>query len=170
MKRIADLRDNAKTMHDAEQIMETIAHLECEIAYSVAHRNNQIQRARERHTLRTNQAIADLGEAVRRLEHFIGRNRDMFDKPRKHVTDFGSFGLETVTSIEFDTQEKCIEELKERGYFDCLKIGYTPIKAALKKRLNAEETIPHCTLKTGDTAVYKTAKNLLDEAKEKATQ
>lgn len=167
MNRIADLRPGLRTMEEAEACLAGIARAECEIACSAASCDRQIQTAKERHAERTARFVVERDGLVEDLTTFISTHRDLFKRPRKRTTEFGSFGLQTAAEIEIPDTEILIDNLAELGYDDCLKVVRIPIKEGLRKRLKAGETISGCALREGDTAVYKVAPSLLEEARGK---
>ena len=169
MKRIGDMRGgDLRTMVDAENVMQEIAHLECEMAHSKAVMDKTVQFARERHADRVAPLEPKRDQLVAALRRFIESNTELFEEPRKHVTDFGQFGLQKVTEVEFTNKEAAMLTLNEPEFEDCVKVVRTPIKSRIKDRLEEGEEIPGCYLKTGDTVVYKVAKSKLDEAKQNA--
>lgn len=170
MIRIADARTVVDSMNAAKTIMCEIAHLECEIAYSEAMRDKQIQGAKERHSIRIEQRLKDLADKAKGLSSFILANKTLFVKPRKVTTEYGSFGLQAASELKITDEEALLQALNENGYTDSFKVVETPDKTRVKERLKDGEIIPGCALNEGDTAVYKTAKAMLDDAKDKAGQ
>lgn len=168
MNRLADARPTLASLDEAKQSMAAIARLECEIAQSAALAEKQIVAAKGHHAARVVQKEEIRHEHELALTGFILANKTLFKKPRKITTEFGSFGLQTVTDLVVTNEETAVQACLERGYEDCLKIVRTILKKAAQVRLDAGESIPGLQIRTGDTAVYKVAKALLDEAREKA--
>ena len=102
------------------------------------------------------------------LAGWILANKPLFAAKRKVVTDFGSFGLQTVSELQITNDSVLIEYLLEQGYEDCLKVVRTPIKPAIKSRIDAGETMPGCHVRSGDTAVYKVSRAIIADEIEKA--
>ena len=169
MKRIADLRPVIKDLDEAKQIMAEIAQLECQIAYADALLEKQVVAAKERHGERVDPHLERLNQVHNSLKNFIMNNRQLFKKPRKIATEFGSFGLQDVSELIVSNEETLIEHCLEQGYTECVKTVQKPVKSEIKKRLKDGEQIPGCSLVEGDTAVYKVAKALIDEATDKVS-
>lgn len=167
-QRIADLRKAITTMSEAAHAMQQIAAIECELAYQAARAERRIEAIKATHAELTETERAQHDEFANALATFITANPEMFRKPRKVATDWGSFGLQEVCSVEIADPEAVIDWALEQGYDDCVRTVRTPDKGALKTRLLAGENVPGVTLNQGDTAVYKVARTLLDDARERA--
>jgi hypothetical protein len=166
MQRIADLRTTIENLDDADLVLQQIAQAECRIAKEEAKLELLITDAKARHAERILEIKVQHITLAERLAAFIESARGLFVRPRKRKTDFGSYGLETVTEVRIADEDALVERLLELGYEDCLKVTHKPVKQALKDRIAAGETFPGVQVVSGDTAVYKVAKALLDEARE----
>lgn len=170
MNRLADMRPGVENLDQAKFALQEIAQITCRLEYQRARVEKQIASIKAKLAdlqVRDNAALA---ATETDLNAFIVAHPDLFQKPRKIVTEFGSFGLQAVNEVVIEDEETLIRSVMESAYLDCYQVVRVPIKAALKARLEAKEKIPGCILKTGDTAVYKVAKTLIDEAKEKAAE
>jgi len=170
MTRIADLRPDIRTLEDAKKIMANISNRACEIAFSKAKQDKQIQAAKERHSDRIEDAAKELKDLTEQLQNFIVNNKHLFVKPRKVVTEFGNFGLQKVKEVQINDEELCIKDLLEKGYNTCYQTIHKPEKKAIRVLLEAGAKIPGCQLHDGDTAVLTLSKTLIDEAKERGEQ
>ena len=162
--RIADFR-NDMTLRDAEELLARIAAHECDLAYAEASAARKIQKIRVQHEERISPIVAERDKKVKQLRAFIEANREMFESPRKHACSFGTFGLQKVSEVDVFDSETCLGHLMEDGYDECFKVVRTPIKSAIKKRLDAGENIIGCKLHEGDTATYKVDSGLLEKAR-----
>lgn len=170
MNRLADLRPGIASLPEAKVIMQNIAETTCHLEARKARIEKQITDIKAKLAGLCAEDIADLEEFEKVLSAFIMSHQDLFQKPRKIVTEFGSFGLQAVSEVVIEDETKFLKHVIEHELYDCFKTVRTPVKDAIKARLEAKEHIPGVTLKTGDTAVYKVAKTLVDEAKEKALE
>jgi len=166
MHRLKDLRPVITSLETADAVMNEIAMLECDIAVAEARAEKRIATAKaalEEAVAEPRRMQASLKTALRQ---FIDGHRELFIKPRKRKISTGSYGLQAVTELIVDNAERLIEEILERGYDDCLKVVRTPVKTALVKRIEDGETFPGCGVMSGDTAVCKVEKSVVDAARE----
>jgi len=169
MQRLADLRD-ITTLDEAKQCLADLARLECNIAVAEARAEREI--AKKKATL-ADLTAADRSahsEAQQRLCSFILTHKGLFEKPRKICTEFGLFGLQTVTELEIIDEPRLTAFLLNHpdGLEDCIKTEPRLVKNAIKKALElppqAEVLAGMARIRTGDTAVYKVSKALIEEA------
>lgn len=165
MTRLADNRTTIRNLDEARAVMQEIARLECALIKSDAVLESKIVALKSSHEQATASGRDAHGLACQALTRFILANPQLFEDPRKITTQFGSFGLQTVTDVVVSNESAAMQHILEAGYDDCLKSVQTLLKSGIKPRLQAGETIPGCSLRTGDTAVYKVAKALLDQAR-----
>lgn len=168
MNRIADLRPNIETVDEARQLMAEIARLTCQIEVEKARLELNVAKLKASFQERVLEPAAELARLEENLRVFIVTHKSLFQKPRKVATEFGSFGLQEATEVLIGNEEVLFEHCVEKGLTDCFKVVRTPVKPAIKQRLEAKEILPECSLKTGDTAVYKVSKSLVDREVETA--
>ena len=168
MKRIADARINIQSIEDAAAVMEHIATIACEVAAEEARAEKKIVAIKSDLTARTAAAREDLQSLEQQLSEFILANKPLFQKPRRHKTNFGEFGLQTSTELTITNDDLLREHLMTQGYHDCMKVVRSILKGKVVERIDAGEDMPGAQIRTGDTAVYKVSKALLAEAKGEA--
>ena len=166
MDRLADLRESIRSMDQAEDVFRNLAICKIRVEKDKAQTEASIARVKERHIERISGDCAIMSCYQALLTQYIAANKNLFEKPRTHKTQFGEFGRRLVTELDITDLDTLLTWLMEQGYDDCFEVTRTPIKRAIKDRLNNEEDIPGCQLKSGDTAVCKVAKALLDEARD----
>lgn len=164
MIRLSDNRTAIADLDGAKTIMQEIAKLTCELAHQEARVEKRIMAIKDDLAERTSIAREQLASLQESLGEFILANKDLFQKPRKVKSEFGEFGLQTVTELVVSDEDELLTFLMDRGYHDCMKVTRTIIKKQVAERMEVE-TFPGCALKTGDTAVCKVAKALVDEAR-----
>jgi len=164
--RIADLRSPITTPEQARDTHKdlALAVVACEVAD--ARLEQRIARLKAQHAERTGPQ-RQAAEALReRLSAYINNHREQFKKPRTVKSEFGEFGLRTATELLIADEPALVSHLMEQGYTDCFETVRRPIKPAIKQRLNDGESVPGCSLNSGDTIVCKISKALIDEATE----
>lgn len=111
---------------------------------------------------------AAIAAAEARLTAYILANPGQFRRPRQVRTEFGRFGLRDATRVDVRDEPALIAALLDAGHDDCLVTRRALVRDALRKHLEAGETLPGCTLATGDVATYTVDKALIEQAREEA--
>ena len=168
MQRLADLRINLKTIDEAKILFNQLASQFIWLAREDAKTEKRIADIKLKHEENTAAGREHADNLKDALLGFIEAHRELFQSPRKVVTDFGSFGLQKVTDVVVDDERTLVQALLDRGYDGCLKTTRKPVKKRVKDHMKAGESLPGCELREGDTAVYKITKSLIDEARENA--
>ena len=168
MNRLEDMRSNIDTLEAAKEILSDIATHTARVEVAKAKCELKITEAKVKLAEGVAEEVKAIAELEKNLKTFIVGHTQYFVKPRKIVTEFGSFGQQEVTEVIISDEDKLVEELMSLAYEDCLKVVRTPLSAPLKKRLEAGEKIPFCRLSKGDTAVYKVSKTFVDAKLEEA--
>jgi hypothetical protein len=166
--RLMDLRSPLRTIEEAEALHAEIARAEIQIEVARARAEARIATIKKETDAKTAPVLSEIAEKRKALAAFIDGRRELFKRPRTRKTDWGEFGLRSVTDLLIDDREALIDELLERGYDDCLKTTRSPVKAAIRDRIRQGEDFPGARLRTGDTAVCTTARALIREAVEEA--
>jgi hypothetical protein len=166
--RLADLRTSITSVDDADQLFRDLAVLTKTLRLKDARQELRIAKLQEEHNALTADLRAAIAATKERLVQFVAAHQPLFDEPRTRKSEFGEYGLRTATEVVIEDEEALLEELMERGYEDCFETVRTPVKSAIKRRLVAEETLPHVSLNRGNTVVCKVAPALLRQAEEEA--
>lgn len=162
--RLADLRSPI-TLDQAKDIARHIAELECHLATQDALLEQSITALKSQHHLSTEDSSATLQAQREALGGFINANPHLFQRPKTIATSHATFGLRTVTDLHIADPDALIQHCLQSGYDDCLIVKHTPNKAGIKARLETGEPLPSCTIRTGQTAVIKVHKALIDQAR-----
>jgi len=170
MNRIADARPVIASVADAIRVHADLAQVEIRMAVAAARTEKAVAELKAKHMERIQSDSARAGELREVLAGWIMANKPVFAAKRKIVTDFGSFGLQSVSELQIADEPALVEHLLEQGYEDCLKVVRTPIKPAIKARIEAGETMPGCHIRDGDTAVYKVSKTIIEDEVSKAVE
>jgi hypothetical protein len=165
MNRLKDLRTSITSLDQAKIAFAVLAHLELQLAKADAQFEARIAKLKKEHHEKTLPEMQTHQRAAEDLTAYIETHPDEFKNPRKIKIDMGTFGLQTVTEVEITDAVACLRHVAAAKLADCFKEEPKLLKAGLQAHLTAGETLPGCSLKTGDTAVYKVSKVLLDEAR-----
>ena len=165
MNRLKDLRIKIRDMAEAKTAFGDLAQAELALAKADAQFEARIARQKKEHQEKTLDLMLMHQAVAEGLTVYIETHTDEFIDPRKIKTDMGTFGLQTVTEVEITDEPALMKCLIAERLEDCFKVSTRPVKSGIEAMLKNGRALPGCALKTGDTAVYKVSKVLLDEAR-----
>jgi len=168
MERVADLRMDIHDLDQARRVFDDVALLTIALAKKDAAFENRIAKLKAEHDAATCDDRAILADGGEMLARFIEQNKDLFADPRKVKTSMGSFGLQAVSELVIDNPVRLERYLVENKIEDCFELAFRTIKTAVRKRLEVGEKMPGARIVSGDTAVYKVDKALVDQARASA--
>jgi hypothetical protein len=168
MPRLADLRSNLRTIDDARSCFDRLARLELDVAKADAAFEARIAALKMAHEEKTAEDRATHDALADELRAFIETHQALFADPRKVETSLGSFGLQRVTELDVQDEAAALASCQEQDLQDCWKTITKLVLTAIRKRLDAGGVIDGVAIRAGDTAVYRVAKSLLDEARQSA--
>ena len=168
MERVSDLRMDIHDLDQARRVFEDVALLTIALAKKDAAFENRIAKLKAEHEAETRDDRALLADGGDLLARFIEQHKDLFADPRKVKTSMGSFGLQAVSELVIDDQKILDRHLFKNKMEDCFEVAFRTIKTAIRKRLEVGEKIPGARIVSGDTAVYKVDKALVDQARASA--
>lgn len=158
--RLTDPRDQA--LDQAEELMQRIFYCRLAILRREAAAEAQIAEIREQVRLDTAQATAALHLHEARLSALILAHADEFERPRNRTCCWGTYGLRTSTRLEIADEEALLAWARENGYDDVIRIAETVARDAVKRRINAGETVPGANLVRAEASEYKLDPALLE--------
>lgn len=169
MERVADLRMDIHDLDQARRVFDDVALLTIALAKKDAAFENRIAKLKAEHVSATcaDRSLMLAGGDL--LARFIEQHKDQFADPRKVKTSMGSFGLQAVSELVIENQVRLERYLVENKIEDCFELAFRTIKTAIRKRLEAGDKMPGARIVSGDTAVYKVDKTLVDQARASAT-
>jgi len=165
MERVADLRMNINDLDQARRVFDDLALLTIALAKKDAAFEHRIAKLKTDHANETAAVRTHIAAAGDLLARFIEQHKDLFTAPRKIKTGMGSFGLQAVSELVIENQVRLERYLVENKIEDCFELAFRTIKTAVRKRLEVGEKIPGARIVSGDTAVYKVDKTLIDQAR-----
>lgn len=163
--RIADLRNDIKSLDDARAVFDALAMVIIKMTAVDAAFEKRLAKLKLEHadTHAADREFISDQEAL--LARFIEQNVELFADPRKVKTNLGSFGLQAVSELVIEDPAILEKYLVRTELKDCFKLDFRPIKPAIKKRVEAGAKIPGVSIVDGDTAVIKVDKAALESAK-----
>lgn len=167
-KRISDMRDGIQTLDAARQVFDQLAMTIIKLAAADAILEKKIAKLKFDHDAATALDRDIVAAAGKLLARFIEQHKDQFQDPRKIKTNFGCFGLQSVTELLVDDPDRLEKYLIAHDFKDCFEPVIKVIKKAVLKRIKAGKKLPGARINNGDTATYKVEKSLIDIAKKQA--
>ena len=161
--RLSDNRAlRAMTVQQADALFQAIALLTVQIEKTKAQYEKRIAELKAAAGRETEAPEAELREKVAVLNHYILANPERFIKPRQHQTDYGRYGVRTVSNIEI-TDEEAVKLAVKAQAIPALLVIEKLDKKALKKAIGDGAAIPGCEMRRGEVASYTVAKALMEE-------
>jgi len=157
---ISDLR--SMTLGQAMDLFQEYAGLAKDCEKRTAASEVRIQTEKER-TAEANRPDQDrMDEILGTLTEFIRAHaHDLFRRPRKQRTDFGSFGLDTATKVEVDDQDAVIRFAEEHPDLELTATTTSVLKTKLLAAIRDGRKVPGARLVQGDLVVVKVDKAYL---------
>jgi len=164
--RMKDMREIG-SIQDAKGVFDELARVQLSLEKADAAFELKVAKMKTDHVEKTYEACTHLSDLVDQLITYIEANQGQFVNPRKVKTDFGSFGLQTVTDLVVPSEAALIKEVHDLGpdFQGCIQTTIKPVKKAIAEHIAAGMTFLACSIRTGNTAVYTVKKALVDEAR-----
>ena len=161
--RLSDNRAlRSMTVQQADALFQEIALLTVKIKKIEAGYEKRIAELKAAAGRETEAPEAELREKVATLTHYIQANPERFVKPRQHQTDYGKYGVRTVSNIEI-TDEEAVKAAVKAQSIPALVVIEKLDKKALEKAIGDGLSIPGCEMRRGEVASYTVAKALMEE-------
>ena len=163
VQRLSDNRAmRAMTVQEADALFQEIALLTVKIEKTKAQYEKRIAELKAAAGRETEVPEAELREKVAKLTAYINANPERFIKPRQHQTDYGKYGVRTVSNLEITDEEAVKMAVKAQG-IPALVVTEKLDKKALEKAIGDGAAIPGCEMRRGEVASYTVAKALMEE-------
>ena len=161
--RLSDNRAlRSMTVQQADALFQEIALLTVKIEKTKASYEKRIAELKAAAGRETEAPEAELREKVATLNHYIQANPERFVKPRQHQTDYGKYGVRTVSNIEITDEEAVKLAVKALGIPALIVIEKLD-KKALEKAVGEGVELDGCEMRRGEIASYTVAKALMEE-------
>ena len=162
-QRLSDNRAmRAMSVQDADALFQEIALLTVKIEKTKAQYEKRIAELKAAAGRETEAPEAELREKVATLNHYILANPERFVKPRQHQTDYGRYGVRSVSNLEI-TDEEAVKAAVKANAIPALVVTEKLDKKALEKAIGDGLSIPGCEMRRGEVASYTVAKALMEE-------
>lgn len=163
VQRLSDNRAlRSMTVQQADALFQEIALLTVKIEKTKASYEKRIAELKAAAGRETEAPEAELREKVATLNHYIQANPERFVKPRQHQTDYGRYGVRTVSNLEI-VDEEAVKASVRLQNIPALVVTEKLDKKALEKAIGDGLSIPGCEMRRGEVASYTVAKALMEE-------
>ena len=98
------------------------------------------------------------------LESYINAHPQRFQRPRMRATEFGKYGLRTVTNLEITDEAACAASVKAQQ-IPAIVVTERLDKKAMEKAISDGHTITGAEIRQGEIMKYDVKKDLLDRVK-----
>jgi len=98
------------------------------------------------------------------LEDYINAHPERFQKPRMRKTEFGQYGLRTVTNLQVFDEAGCIASVKAQQ-LPAIVVTEKLDKKAVEKAISDGYDITGAEIRSGEIIKYVVKKELLDRVK-----
>ena len=98
------------------------------------------------------------------LQDYISAHPERFIKPRMRKTEFGKYGLRTVTNLQITDEVAAVMSVKAQG-IPAIVVTEKLDKKALEKAISDGVTITGAEIRSGEVVKYDVKKELLDRIK-----
>lgn len=150
------------TVQQADALFQEIALLTVKIEKTKAQYEKRIAELKAAAGRETEAPEAELREKAAVLTAYINDHPERFIKPRQHQTDYGKYGVRTVSNIEI-TDEEAVKAAVKANAIPALVVIEKLDKKALEKAIGDGLSIPGCEMRRGEVASYTVAKALMEE-------
>ena len=99
-----------------------------------------------------------------RLTDYIQAHPERFTKPRMRQTEFGKYGLRSVTNLEITDETAALMSVKAQGIPAVITTEKLD-KKAIEKAISDGVTVTGAELRTGEITKYDVKKELLDRVR-----
>ena len=146
------LKDNRKhqamTVAEADDLFLRIARLKAVIDKESAAHKKKLADLEMAHKEKISAALEEKETLEAQLEGYIMANQELFEKPRKHpVGQIGTYGITTDPAyVDITDEDAVIEYARENGYDELIQLKVKLDKDAVRRRIEAGETIPGADL------------------------
>ena len=160
--RTSDNREfQSATVAEADKKFEQLAQLEITIKAKKAAAEKKIAAIKAKLIADTETAQDEYNKLVKWLDAYILASKGRFIKPRMRKTEFGKYGLRTVTNLHVSDKQQVIES-SDRLELALYETKRSIIKKAVERALVDGKDISGAVMISGDVAGFKVSKELLE--------
>ena len=160
--RTSDNREfQAATVAEADKKFEQLAQLEIGVKAKKAAAEKKIAAVKTKLIASTEAAADEYNELIKWLDAYILANKERFIKPRMRKTEFGKYGLRTVTNLHVSDEQQVIET-SDRLSLALYETKRNIIKKAVERALADGLDVEGAKMISGDVAGFRVSKELLE--------
>ncbi len=154
----------AMTVAEADALFQKIAETTIEATSVAAHYEKEIANIKAIAAQKQQQFDNLLAPMTTDLQNYVAAHPERFQSPRQRKTEFGKYGLRSVTKLYVDDEPSAIISVKAQA-IPALVITEKLDKKALEKAISDGFTITGVEVRSGELVKYDVETKLLNKAK-----
>ncbi len=152
------------TADEADAVFQRIAEVTIEATAVAAQYEDQMSTIKTQAAAAREDFLKILRPLEAELEDYINARPERFQKPRMRRTEFGQYGLRSVTSLDIADEAAALASVKAQG-IPALVVTERLDKKAIEKAISDGLTISGAEMRSGEIVKYVVKKELLDRVK-----
>lgn len=164
------INDNRKyiamTADEADELMATIARAEVDLARITAEAEVRIADIKAARDEAAAPLEATIKQSAAALDRYIAAHPERFVRPRARKTDWGSYGLRVVSGLEVADEQAVLQHAAAHQIERLIELKVRLNRTEAARMVSEGAELPGCRMVAGERSFYKTAKALLDQAKQ----
>lgn len=153
----------AMTADEADQIFQQIAEITVAATAEAAKAEKQITAIKTKAADVRADFQKLLAPLEAQLQDYINAHPERFVKPRMRKTEFGQYGLRSVTNLEVIDEAAALMSCKAQG-IQAIVVTEKLNKKAVEKAISDGLTVTGCEMRSGEIVKYDVKKELIDRA------
>jgi len=154
----------AMTGEDADRVFQNLAETVIAATVAAAQADEQIAAIKAQAAEVREEYLKIIRPLETTLEDYINAHPERFIKPRMRKTEFGQYGLRSVTNLEITDEAAAIKSVKAQG-IPAIIVTAKLDKKAIEKAISDGKTITGAEIRTGEIVKYDVKKELIDRVK-----
>ncbi len=151
----------AMTGEDADRVFQNLAETVIAATVAAAQADEQIAAIKAQAAEVREEYMKIIKPLETTLEDYINAHPERFIKPRMRKTEFGQYGLRSVTNLEISDEIAAMISCKAQG-IQAIVVTEKLNKKAVEKAISDGRQITGCEIRTGEIVKYDVRRELLD--------
>lgn len=154
----------AMTVDEADALFQQIAETVIVATADAARFEKRLAALKADAVAKADEHKAILRPLEKQLHDYINAHPDRFQKLRMRPTEFGRYGLRTVTNLEVTDPDAALASVKAQN-IPAIVVTERLDRRAMEKAISDGHTITGAEIRTGEIMKYNVKKDLLDRVK-----
>ena len=154
----------AMSSYDADRIFQEIAEITIAATAAAAEADKRLADIKAQAAEVRSDYQKLLAPLETKLQDYISAHPERFIKPRMRKTEFGQYGLRSVTNLEITDEIAAMISVKSQG-IQAVIVTEKLDKKAIEKAISDGKTITGAEIRSGEVVKYDVKKELIDRVK-----